>query len=159
MGYYARATVIRLEDCEKIEAVRAEVLKTRGLEAGEARISMHASTVAGGHGHRHAYQHAVAALAAQFDEALHARRGSPERIAMWAHVRNEYERLGWNGEGHMLEWHPEWVENQLSEDRIVQAWLLGRLRTGVRITGRSGDVEGRGGGGIGGEVNLALGGF
>ena len=34
----------------------------------------------------------------------------------------------------MLEWHPKWAESQLDEERIVQAWLLGRLRTGVRIT-------------------------
>ena len=43
-------------------------------------------------------------------------------------------RMGWGGEGHMLEWHPKWAESQLDEERIVQAWLLGRLRTGVRIT-------------------------
>ena len=122
MGYYARATVMRLKDCERIEAVRAEVLRTRGLEAGEARISMHASAVAGGQGHRHAYQHAVAALAAQFDEVLHAPKGSPEKAAIWAHVKNEYMRMGWGGEGHMLEWHPKWAESQLDEERIVVAY-------------------------------------
>ena len=52
---------------------------------------------------------------------------------MWAHVRNEYLRLGWDGRGRMLEWHPTWAEAQLSEDRVVQAWLLGRIRTGLRI--------------------------
>ena len=91
-----------MEECDRIEAVRAEVLRARGLEAGEARVSMHAGEAAGGQGHRHAYQHAVAALAAQFDEVLHAPRGSPERTAMWAHVRNEYLRLGWDGRGRML---------------------------------------------------------
>ena len=144
MGYYARATAVRLEDCEKIEAVRMEVLRMRGLESGEARISMHASRVAGGQEHRHAYQYAVAALAAQFDEVLHAQEGSPERTAMWAHVRNEYLRIGWDGEGEMLEWHPEWAEGQLDEDRVVHAWLLGRLRTGLRI--KSGDRRGQRGG-------------
>ena len=125
--------MIRMEECRRIEEVRAEVLKARGLEAGEARISMHASAEAGGQGHRHAYQYAVAALASQFDEALHAQRGSPERTAMWAHVRNEYLRLGWDGRGRMLEWHPTWVQTQLSEERVVHAWLLGRLRMGLRI--------------------------
>ena len=33
VGYYARATVLRMEECDRIEAVRAEVLRARGLEA------------------------------------------------------------------------------------------------------------------------------
>ena len=133
MGYYARGTVIRLEDCEKIEAVRAEVLKRRGFAAGEARIGIHARVAAGGQGYRHAYQHAVAALTAQFDENLHAQEGSPELEATRAHIRNEYVKLGWTGRGEMLEWHPEWAEEQLSEESTVQAWLLGRIRAGIRI--------------------------
>ena len=122
-----------MEDCEKIEAAREKVLRARGYTAGEARVHLHAAQRAGGLGHRHAYQHAVAALSAQFDECLHAQEGSPEREAIWAHVRNEYIKLGWDGRGRMLEWHPTWLEDQLSEDGVVQAWLLGRLRTGLEI--------------------------
>ena len=38
VGYYARATVLRMEECDRIEAVRAEVLRARGLEAGGTSI-------------------------------------------------------------------------------------------------------------------------
>ena len=48
----------------------------------------------------------------------------------------------------MLDWHPVGIEGTLSEDSLVQAWLLARLRTGVRAreTGeaRHEDEDGRG---------------
>ena len=50
IGYYARATHLRLADCEKIESARAEALRGRGFVEGEARVCMHASSQAGGEG-------------------------------------------------------------------------------------------------------------
>ena len=138
IGYYARSTVIRAEDCDEIEAERAAVLKRRGFAAGPARVCIHASEAAGGQGHKHAYQVAVAALCAQFDECLNAEENKPERVGIEAHIRAEYVKLGWTGEGEALEWHPEWMEAELSEEAVVQAWLLGRIRMGIRVRTRRG---------------------
>ena len=88
------------------------------------------------------HQIAVAALCAQFDECLNAEENKPERIGLEAHVRAEYVKLGWTGEGEALEWHPEWMEAELSEEAVVQAWLLGRIRMGIRVRTRQKGGEG-----------------
>ena len=41
IGYYARCTALRMEDCDGIEAAREAVLKARGFAAGAARVCMH----------------------------------------------------------------------------------------------------------------------
>ena len=33
----------------------------------------------------------------------------------------------------MLAWHPQHLRNELSEEMIIDAWLLDRLRAGVRL--------------------------
>ena len=133
VSYYGRSTAIGWEACEEIERVRAEVLRKRGFVAGTPRVQIHAAVKAGGMGHRHAYQHAIAALSDQFERTITGPEGTPAREALIAHIEATYVRLGWTGRGEMMEWHPTHLEDVLTEEMIVEAWLLGRLRTGVRI--------------------------
>ena len=37
-------------------------------------------------------------------------------MALWAHVRNTYLRLGWTGRGKLLEWHSTHLRDALSEE-------------------------------------------
>ena len=131
-GFYARATAIDLKTCEEVEKVRAEVLRDRGLTAGQ-RVQIHATTQAGGLGHRHLYQSTAAALADQIDKIMQDDPGTPASIATRAHIRNTYMRLGWAERQDMMEWHPKHLEHILNEEMIIEAWLLARLRAGVRI--------------------------
>ena len=99
IGYYGRATAIDWETCEKIESVRAEALKRCKLAIGRPRVQVHAGKEHGGLGHRHAYQHAVAALCDQFERILVMADGTPAEQALRAHVEATYVRLGWDGRG------------------------------------------------------------
>ena len=139
MGYYGRATAMDWETCERIESARAEALQRRGaMAASTARAQVHASGGAGGMGHRHAYQAATAALCDQFERVLSQREETPASVALWAHVRNTYLRLGWTGRGKLLEWHPTHLRDALSEDMIVEGWLKMRLRAQQRIVQEEG---------------------
>ena len=64
---------------------------------------------------------------------LNAGEHKPEWVGMRAHIKAEYVKLGWTGRGELMEWHPQWLEKTLSEESVVQAWLLGRLRLGIRM--------------------------
>jgi hypothetical protein len=143
-GFYARATAIDFETCEEVEKVRAEVLRDRGLTAGQ-RVQIHATTQAGGLGHSHLYQSAAASLADQIDKIMQDDPGTPASIATRAHIRNTYMRLGWTERQDMMEWHPQHLEHILNEEMIIEAWLLARLRAGVRIRRirKEGEAEAR----------------
>ena len=146
MGFYARTTVIGEQACEMIEAARGQALRQAGIAAGTPRIQVHASRDAGGLGHRHALQGAAASLADQFERLIMSSEDTPGRAAVMAHIRATYIRLGWEGDGHMLEWHPMYLEGKLNNEMVVEAWLDYRLRTGIRMS-VTGGGEGREGGG------------
>ena len=112
--------------------MRAEVLRARGLTAG-TRAQIYASRETGGLGHDHAYQGAAAALADQIERIVQTEVGTPASIALRAHIRATYMRLGWAEREEMMEWYPKHLEGVLSEEMIVEAWLLSRLRAGVRM--------------------------
>ena len=95
IGFYARATVLTFEDCQKIEAARAEVLRAKGRAPGTPRLQIFASFEAGGMGeHEHAYVYAAAALVDQFDRCLCAPEGSPGRIAVESAIARTAAQLG-----------------------------------------------------------------
>ena len=84
----------------------------------------------GGLGHAHADQAAAAVLIDQVDRALCGGDGEPacacgdgggDRSTCW--------RLGCRDEP--LAWDPQHVRAALSEDLIVAAWLLAKMRTGL----------------------------
>ena len=132
IGFYGRATAIGWEACEEIERVRAEVLRQRGFASGTSREQVHASRDAGGLDHRHAYQHSCAVLLDEIERVLAGPVNAPSRIAVDAHLRATCVRWGWTGAGDYREWWPQHLEHVLSEDMIGEAWLLARLRSGVR---------------------------
>ena len=136
-GFYARATAIDLATCEEVEGIRAEVLRGRGLTAGQ-RVQIHAKTKAGGLGHSHLYQSTTASLADQIDKIMQDDPGTPASIATRAHIRNTYIRLGWAERQDMMEWHPRHLEHVLDEEMIIEAWLLARLRADPRNSKHSG---------------------
>ena len=72
-------------------------------------------------------------LADQLERMLLSEDDTPGRRAIMAHVRATYVRLGWRGRGRLLEWHPRHLEEHLSDEMTVEAWLAHRLHTGVRL--------------------------
>ena len=93
-------------------------------------VQMHAGKRAGGLGHRHAGQCGGPAREDAAQRRRHARKAGDTSSA---HVRATYVRLGWTGRGPLLEWHPRHLEEHLSDEMVVEAWLAHRLRTGVRL--------------------------
>ena len=81
-GYYCRSTPMTWADCQRIEAVRVEVLARRGLCAETPRAAVYLPGEAGGMGHMHAYQYASAAYIDQFHRALSGGVGEPARVAV-----------------------------------------------------------------------------
>ena len=132
-SFYARSTAIGWEACEEVEQVRAEVLRGNGIASGAARAQIYATREAGGLGHIHAYQSTAAALTDQIEKTLQSDPGTPANIALRAHIRATYIRLGWTERESMVEWYPKHLENILSEEMVVEAWLQSRLRAGVRM--------------------------
>ena len=75
--------MITWEACQKIEAVRAAVLRAKGRAPGTPRLQIFASYEEGGMGaHQHAYVYAAAAIVDQFDRNLCAPEGTPGRVAV-----------------------------------------------------------------------------
>ena len=133
-GFYARATAIGMDACEEVENVRAEVIRQRDMAAGTPRAQIHARKRAGGLGHDHLYQSATAALVDQIDKILQDGKGTPAEIALRAHIETTMHTLAWTERQDMMEWYPTHLADILKEDMIIEAWLLGRLRSGVRMT-------------------------
>ena len=129
-GYYCRSTPMTWHDCQQIEGVRAEVLARRGLCAETPRAAIYLSGEAGGLGHMHAYQHASAAYIDQFHRALSGGLGEPVRVTVSERVESTCRRLGCDQAP--LTWHPREIMGGLDEDNMVEAWLLMRLRAGLR---------------------------
>ena len=140
IGFYGRSTAIGWEACEEIEHVRAEVLKQRGYTSGTCRAQIHADRDAGGLDHRHAYQHAAAVLVDEIERALDAGPSTPAGMAVEAHMKATCVRLGWLGRGDVRDWWPTHLESVLSEESIGEAWLLAKLRSGLR--GHTGEGAG-----------------
>ena len=132
IGYYGRSTVITWEDCQRIEAMRADALRRKGRVPGKPRLQVYASHEQGGMGwHRHAYTYAAAAIIDQFDRNLCTPVGTPGRVAVESAVAATCMQLGLRGL-HPLDWHPSHLEKHLREEMIVEAWLLAKLRTKLR---------------------------
>ena len=120
-----------MEACEKIEAVRAEVIRQRGFASGTDKLQMYASREAGGLDHRHAYQYAAAVLADEIERILNSDADTPAKMAVEAHMRATCVRWGWTGRQDFRKWKPTHLEKLLSEDMIGEAWLLAKIRTGI----------------------------
>ena len=129
IGYYGRATPLRWHDCQKIERARAYAMRVRGFTPTIPRIQMYAATAEGGLGHAHAYQAAAAALVDQIDRALCGGDGEPARVAVEAAVASTCWRLGCRTDP--LTWDPQHTRAALSEDMVIEAWLLAKMRTGL----------------------------
>ena len=129
IGYYGRATPLRWSDCQKIERARAYAMHVRGFTPTVPRVQMYAAPTEGGLGHAHAYQAAAAALIDQVDRALCGGDGEPARVAVEAAIASTCWRLGCRADP--LAWDPQHVRAALSEDMMVEAWLLAKMRTGL----------------------------
>ena len=138
--FLRQATAIGKEACDEIERVRAEVLRQRGYASGGQWAQLHASREAGGLDHRHAFQHATAVLVDEIERVMSGPVGAPARVAVEAHMRATCLRMGWDGYGDVQEWHPTHLERILDEDMIGEAWLMYKLRAGIR-TRRGGGGE------------------
>ena len=77
------------------------------------------------------YRVAAAALIDQIDRALCGAEGEPHRAAVKSAIVGACRRLGCRGYS-PLEWSPEHLRHELSEDNVIEAWLLAKLRTGIR---------------------------
>ena len=129
IGYYGRATPLRWHDCQKVERARAYAMRVRGFTPTIPRVQMYAATAEGGLGHAHAYQAAAAALVDQIDRALCGGDGEPARVAVEAAVASTCWRLGCRTDP--LTWDPQHTRAALSEDMVIEAWLLAKMRTGL----------------------------
>ena len=132
LGYYCRSTPMTWASCQQIEAVRAEVMARRGICASTPRAAIYLTGEAGGAGHMHAYQYAAAAYIDQFHRALGGGLGEPVRAAVSERVAVTCQRLGCTQEP--LTWHPAHLTKSLSEDHMVEAWLLMKLRAQMKGT-------------------------
>ena len=130
MGYYCRSTPMTWKGCQQIEAVRAEVMARRNICASTPRAAIYLPGEAGGAGHMHAYQYAAAAYIDQFNRALGGGLGEPVRTAVSERVAETCKRLGCTQAP--LTWHPTEIQDTLSEDHMVEAWLLMKIRARLR---------------------------
>ena len=109
------------------------MLKQVGIASGVPRVQVHADRCAGGLGHRHIAQGAAASIADQFDKIIMSEEDTPGRAAVMAHIHATCTRLGWAEREHVLEWHTTHMEEHLSEDMVVEAWMKHRIRAGLKI--------------------------
>ena len=140
IGFYARSTPVPWEVCKSIEAVRAEVLQRRGICPAAPRLPIYAPCAAGGLGHTHAYQIAASAFIDQIDRMINSDANTPAREVATAHLAAGCWKLGCRV--HPLEWWPTHLMDQLGEDKLVEAWLLYRMRAGVRSKLAAGELKG-----------------
>ena len=115
---------------QRIERVRREVLRARGFTPGTSNIQTHANRDAGGLDHRHAYQHA-SVLADEIERILQSEQETPAHIAVSAHLRATFIRLGWTEEGDLREWWPTHLEHILNEDAKACCHRCENLRMAV----------------------------
>mmetsp|Transcript_58631 Transcript_58631/g.154055 ORF Transcript_58631/g.154055 Transcript_58631/m.154055 type:complete len:227 (-) Transcript_58631:21-701(-) len=93
-------------------------------------LQIYANARDGGLQHEHAYRVAAAALIDQIDRALCGAEGEPHRAAVKSAIVGTCRRLGCRGYS-PLEWTPEHLRDELSEDNVIEAWLLAK-RSGRR---------------------------
>ena len=122
IGYYGRATPLTFKNCEQIEQARRHVLAKRNICPDTPRLPAYLSQR-----HRGAWAHARVPMGSRRicgpDRQSHhgrsgrtgARQALAERIAM------------------PLTLHPEHLQDSLSEDNLIEAWLLMRVRAKVRV--------------------------
>ena len=133
VGFAGRGAVITWEDCEAMEGARRKALAKHGSTVTwpRANIYVYTETSAGGEGNNHAYQTAAASWMSAMDNALAAPAGQTAGMLVRNMVAATAWRLGCRGVS-PLEWHPAYLEEQLNEDFLVEAWYLRRIRTNLR---------------------------
>ena len=131
IGYYGRSTPLSMADCKAIEGARAVAMQQRGFSPSVPHLQIYANARDGGLQHEHAYRVAAAAVIDQIDRALCGAEGEPHRAAVKSAIVGACRRLGCRGYS-PLEWSPEHLRHELSEDNVIEAWLLAKLRTGIR---------------------------
>ena len=131
IGFYGRSTVITWATCQRIEAVRAAVLRAKQRAPGTPRLQIFASYEEGGMGtHQHAYVYAAAAIVDQFDRNLCAPEGTPGRLAVEAAIAQTCTKLGCRQ--HPLRWEAGHLRGVLRDDLLVEAWLAAKDRLRIR---------------------------
>jgi hypothetical protein len=137
IGYYGRATPIGMEACEQIEAARRRGMAANGHRSyNGSKEQTYDPLVEGGAGVRHSYAVACAALVDQIDRALCGVEGRPDRTAVEAAIAQTCVRLGYVATALAptpLDWWPLHLLQQgaLSEEFVIEAWLLYRLEAGL----------------------------
>ena len=142
VAYYGATFPIGRPACEKIDVAKRRGLARLG-HAGErtSRWLAHAPRPQG-LGMAMTWPHAAAALVAAMDLAIHMPTTAPAHVAVACRIAKEYWRLGWRPSESArvpLAWNPTWSVNDLTEDGIVEAWLLYLQTAGVRT--RTGDND------------------
>ena len=103
--------------------------RATGIAAETPRAAIFLPEEAGGAGHMHAYAYAAAAYIDQFHRALSGGEGEPARVVVSERIAATCRRLGCTEAP--LMWEPP-VDVVLSEDDMVEAWLLAKRRAGMR---------------------------
>ena len=127
VGYYGRSTVIREDDAEQVERVRIGALRAREYAGPRAEQVYDVY----GAGHKHTYTHAAAALVDQVDRAMGGGLGEPARVAVESAMATTLRRLGCRTED-PTGWEPTWLETELSDEVVMEAYMKARLRSGVK---------------------------
>ena len=131
ISYKSRSTILRWEDAEAIEAARAQAMRTAGYSPGVPRTQLYEPEDMGGHAHQHVYAISAAAYIDQIDRALCGHFGEPHTGVVADAIARTCHRLGCRDVS-PLEWHPDHIPHEcLSEDLMIEAWVLAKLRMGM----------------------------
>ena len=135
LGYYGRATPLGRALGERLDVELRKQLTGCGHRSGSGHVlQVIAPEKAGGKGIEPAWCTAAAALCDEVARGLAGRDGEPARLALESLVALTCHRLGYEPSRTCptpLEWFPTHLMAHLSEELVVEAWLLYRLRTGV----------------------------
>ena len=135
LGYYGRATPLGRALGERLDVEMRKQLTGCGHRSGSGHVlQVIAPEKAGGMGIEPAVCTAAAALCDEVARGLAGRDGEPARLALESLIALTCHRLGYEPSEACptpLEWFPTHLVAHLSEELIVEAWLLYRLRTGI----------------------------
>ena len=94
-------------------------------------MQMYEAEDAGGQDHQHVYAISAAAYIDQIDRALCGQLGEPHTGVVADAIARTCHRLGCRDVS-PLEWHPSHIPFEcLSEDLMIEAWILAKLRMGI----------------------------
>jgi hypothetical protein len=118
--------------------VQEYVARVRGFGTGRPHIMMYEDSA--GLGWPHPYEAVTATLFAQVDEIIGSGNDAPARKAFLAVLMQVAYKLGCR-EVDPLTWLPTHLEEHLSQDCLVEAWLLAKVRTKVEAGRTEGVME------------------